>query len=103
MARTRALVGLAGPVAGDAVADGVEPAKLFDVEMDDLARCGAFIARPGIGGFDGREPAEAAALQDAADGGRRQAEFVRNPGLSAALPAQHLDRIAGGGRRLAWR
>ena len=32
-----ALIGLALPVAGDAVADPIEPVQLFDVQMDHLA------------------------------------------------------------------
>jgi hypothetical protein len=97
------LSGLAGPIAGDAVADGIEAAELLDVEVDDLAGRGALIARPGLGGLERAEEAETAASEDAADGGRGQTRLGGDRGLGAALTAQGLDRIARGGRRLAWR
>ena len=39
-----ALVALAGSIAGDAMADAVDAAELLDVDMDELAGCGALIA-----------------------------------------------------------
>ena len=41
-------IALAATIAGDAVADGIETAELFDVDVDDLAGRGAFVARPGL-------------------------------------------------------
>jgi hypothetical protein len=42
-------VALAGSVAGDAVTDPVELAKLLDVDVDDLARGGALMAADRLG------------------------------------------------------
>jgi hypothetical protein len=98
-----ALIGLAGAVAGDAVADGVEAAELFDVDMNDLAWCCALVTRPGLGGFDCGKAVEATASEDATDGGRGEAGFGSDRSLGAALPAQGFDGIADGERRLAWR
>ncbi len=79
------------------------PIALIDVDMDDLAGCGALVAGAWLGGLDGREQAQSAALQDTADGGRREAEFGGDRGLGTTLAAQGLDGIASGGRGLAWR
>ena len=38
-----AAIALAGSIAGDAMAYLVETPKLFDIDVDDLTRCGAFI------------------------------------------------------------
>ena len=46
----RAGGGGAEPVAGDAVADGIEPAELLDVEMNDLAGGFPLITRLGSAG-----------------------------------------------------
>jgi 16S rRNA C1402 (ribose-2'-O) methylase RsmI len=39
---------LAGPIAGDPVADLVKAAKLLDIEVDHLAGAGALIATHGL-------------------------------------------------------
>ena len=39
-----AAVALAGAIAGDAMANAVEVAELFDVDMDHLAGCFALVA-----------------------------------------------------------
>ena len=96
-------VALAGPVAGDPVADPIELAELFDVDVDDLAGRGAFIATDRLGRLERRQAVEAQPLEDAADGGRRNADLGGDLLAGMALPAQSLDRRADGRRRLAWR
>ena len=46
---------LAGPIAGDPMADPIELAELFDVDVDDLARGGAFIATDRFGRLERRQ------------------------------------------------
>jgi hypothetical protein len=48
-----AAVALAGPVAGDAMADLVELAELFDVDVDQLARPLALVAAWRLGRLEG--------------------------------------------------
>ena len=43
----------------------VETAEFFDIEMDDLAGCFAFIADHGLGGLQGFQPVEAPAFENA--------------------------------------
>jgi hypothetical protein len=90
-------------IAGDVVADGVEAAEFLDVDVNDFARCGALIARPWLGRFDGGKPVEAMTPQDAADSGRRQPCLGGNRSLGALLAAQGLDGTAGGKGRSVWR
>src|SRR5271163_1178104 len=42
----RSSIALTGPVAGDSVADAVDAAEFFDVEVDHLAGIGAFVGNP---------------------------------------------------------
>lgn len=44
-------ISLAGSVAGDAMAYLVETPKLFDIDVDDLTKCGAFITTHRLGRF----------------------------------------------------
>src|SRR5207249_1260502 len=50
-------VALAAAIAGDAMADGIEPAELFDVDMDDLARRPSLVAWSWLLRLDTREQA----------------------------------------------
>jgi hypothetical protein len=75
-------------VAGDAVTDGLEAAELVDVEVDQLARLLPLVAAHRLGRLEGAEPAEAQALQDAAHGGRRDAELESDRLAGPALPPQ---------------
>ncbi len=50
-----AAVALAGAVAGDAVADLIELAELFDVDVDQLAGLLALISAGRLGGFQGAQ------------------------------------------------
>src|ERR1019366_538053 len=61
---------LAGPIAGDAVADLLEAAELLDVDVDQLAGGLALIAHHGLGRLQVPDPAEPGPPQDAAHRGR---------------------------------
>ena len=80
-----------GPVAGDAVADAVDPAELLDVEVDQLAGPLALVADDLGLGVEGAEPAEAAAAQDQAHGRDRAAEPAGDGGAGQALAAERQD------------
>jgi hypothetical protein len=67
-------VALAGAVAGDAMADPVEAAELLDVDVDHLAGFVALVTAYRLDRFDCADPIEATPLEDAADGGRRDAQ-----------------------------
>jgi hypothetical protein len=58
-------VALVGPVAGDPVTDPVELAQLLDVDVDDLARRGSFIAARRLDRLQRCEPVEAEAPENA--------------------------------------
>ena len=96
-------VALADPVAGDPVTDPIELAELLDVDMDDLAGRGAFIAADRLGRLEPLQPIEAQAFEDATDGGDRDADFRGDLLAGVALPAQSLNPFAGGRTCLAWR
>ncbi len=66
-----AAVALTGVIAGDAVADLVEAAELFDVDVDHLARRLALITAHRLGRLQVAHPVQSQAAQDAAYGGRR--------------------------------
>jgi hypothetical protein len=53
-----AAVALAGPVAGDAVADAIDAAELLDVDMDELAGLLPLIAGDGRSRIERREAPE---------------------------------------------
>jgi hypothetical protein len=80
-----------------------ELAELLDVDMDDLAWSGALIAADRLGRLERRQPVEAEALKNAADGRRRIPDLGGDLLASTALPAQSLDRRAHARRRLARR
>ena len=52
----------------------VEPDELLDVDVDHLAGMAALVAADGFGRIEVARPAQPHLSQDAADGGRRQAE-----------------------------
>ena len=85
------------------MADPIELAELFDVDVDNLAGSRTFIAEDRLGRLQRRQAVEAEALENAADGGRRNPDLGRDLLASMALPAQDLDRRAHGRRRLARR
>jgi hypothetical protein len=83
--------------------DPIELAQLLDVDVEDLAGGGAFIATDGFGRLQRRHSVEAQALEDAADGGWRNANLSGDLFAGMTLPAQSFDGCADGGRRLARR
>ena len=85
------------------MAGPTELAQLFDVDVDDLARGGPFIATDRFGRPERRQAIEASAFEDAADSCRRNADFGGDLRAGMALPAQTFDRSAYGRRGLAWR
>ena len=92
-----AAVALAGAIAGDAVADAIEPAELFDVEMEEFPRPLAFVAQHRCGRLQGAQPVQPQALEDAADGGRRDLDLERDLPAGAALAAEGGDLFDHGG------
>ena len=85
-------VALASPVAGDPVTDAIELAQLLDVDVNDLAWGGAFVAANRLGRLQRRQPIEAEPLENAADGRRRNADLGGDLLAGVTLPAQSLDR-----------
>ena len=79
------------PVAGDAMADALEAAELLDVDVDQLARLLPLVAADRLGRLERRDAIEAEALEDAADGRRRDAQFGGDLLAGPALTAQGLD------------
>jgi hypothetical protein len=98
-----ARVALTATIAGDAMADGVEAAEFFDIDVDDLAGCFALVTWPGLLRLEARKQTEAAAPENARDAGPGDGELAGDVLLSAALTPQDLDRIGCGARDLAWR
>src|SRR3954465_12382767 len=89
---------LTGSVAGDAMADAVEAAELFDIDVDQFAGMFALVAAHRRGGFKRLDPAEAEAPEDAADRGRRDADCGCDVLARPALAAEGFDGGARGRR-----
>ena len=96
-------VALTGAIPHDPMADPTELAQLFDVDVEDLARGGSFVATDWLGRLERRQAIEAQPFEDAADGRGRNADLGGDLLAGMALPAQSLDPFACGRRRLAWR
>src|SRR3982751_454702 len=91
---------LTGSVAGDAMADAVEAAELFDIDVDQFAGMLTLVAANRRGGFERLDAGEAEAPEDAADRGRRDADGRCDVLARPALAAQGFDgRDRGGWRR----
>ena len=84
---------LACAVAGDAMADALEAAELLDVDVDQLAGMLALVAADRLGRLQRRDAVEAEALEDAADGGRRDADLGGDLLAGPALAAQGFDLL----------
>jgi len=78
-------IALASAIVGDAVADGIDPAELLDVDMDRLAGFFALVADGRRFGGAGRQAASPAPAQDDADGGERVAQAANNGRAAEAL------------------
>src|SRR5713101_6613043 len=83
--------GGAGLLAGDAMADAVELAELFDVDVDQLAGVLAFIAAHRLGGLQGAQPVEAQPLED---GLRRRSVQMLGPRAAILQAGQAFALIA---------
>jgi hypothetical protein len=94
---------MAAATASDAVTDRIESAELFDIEMNDLTGRSALVSWARLLWFEGREQAEAAAVDNARDGGCGDADLSCDLRLGVALPTQNLDDSACGRRGLVWR
>ena len=75
------------------MADALEAAELLDVDVDQLAGMLALVAAHRLGRLQGGEAVEAEALEDAADGRRRDAEFGGDLLAGEALTAQGFDPL----------
>jgi len=62
---------LASTVARDPVADAVDSAELFDIDVDEFTRVFAFVAAHRLGRFQSAQLVQVQALQNATDGRRR--------------------------------
>src|SRR5579885_1003358 len=80
-----------GRRAGDAVAEAVDAAELFGVDVHQFARPLAFIAHHRRRRVERREAAEPEPAQHRANGRARQAEFPGDPLAGQTLSAQPLD------------
>jgi hypothetical protein len=92
-----------GAIAGDAVADAVDPAELLGVDVEQLAGAGALVADHGRPGLERGEAAEAEAAQRQADGRTGPLQPARDLRPGQALAAQPLDRGGDLGRQPAGR
>src|ERR1700741_277434 len=81
-----------GAIAGGADARAGEAAQLLDVEVEELARLGVFIAEGRrFGRIEGREAVEMMAAQDARKGGLGDWEDHHDLSVGASLAAQGED------------
>src|ERR1041384_877000 len=81
------------------MADPVEAAELFDIDVDQFAGMLALVAAHRGGGFERLDAGEAEAPEDAADRGRRDADFGCDVLTRPALAAEGFDGRDRGGRR----
>ena len=86
-------VALAPAITGDAMADAVEPAEFFDVDVDQLAGLLALVTAHRLRRFQRCQPIEPQAPQNAADGRWRDAQFGGDLLAGVALAAQPLDLL----------
>jgi len=88
-----------GLVAGGAMTGAREASELLDVEMKQVAGTLMFVAADGRGGLEITDAVEALAAQDAADGGRREADELGDAAAGVTLPPQGddaVDEVLGG-------
>jgi len=83
----------AASVAGDATTDGLETSDLLDIEVEQIARSGMFIAHDGHSRFQISNATEVKSAQDAADGGTTSSDRERDAESGPALAAQPLDQV----------
>ncbi len=95
-------VGLARPVAGDAMADPRKAAELLDVDMDHVARRLVLVAADRLGRVQVLQARQAGALQDPADGGRRDTDLAGDVLAREALAPEADDPLHAGGVGGSW-
>ena len=78
-------------LAGDAVADPVDPAQGLDIDVDQLARSVPLIADHRWPGLEQDQPIEAEPAQDQPDRGQGHAECPGNRRAGHPFAAQRLD------------
>jgi hypothetical protein len=90
-----ASVGLAAPASGDPVAGavGADPAELFDVDVDQLARHRALVAVRRLERLQARELAEPDPSQDALHRRERHPQALGDLGAGHPHPPQRGDRL----------
>ena len=94
---------VAGAASGDAMADGIEAAELFDVEMDDLAGLLALVAWSWLLRLEAESRLRPRRLRMRETVALEMPSSAGDVLLGAALAAQALDGIGCGERDLAWR
>ncbi len=82
-----------GLVGGNAMTGAEEASELLDVEMQQIAGGGMFVAAQGPSRFEIADTAEAFAAQNAADGGGREADSLGDVSASPTLAAQRNDAL----------
>ena len=102
MPRRTAPVALDGALAGHAVADAVDAAKLLDVDVDQLARLRALVADHRRAGTKGGHAAAAAVAQHLANNSDGAAEPACDNQAGRALAPQRFDRILIGRLQACW-
>ena len=86
-------VALAGAIAGDAMADAVELAELFDVDVDQLAGLLALVAADRLGGSRALSLLRPRRLRTRLTVAGRNAGFGGDRLAGQALPAQRFDPL----------
>ena len=82
----------AAAVAGDAATDSPETSDLLDVEVEEIAGSGMFIAHDGRSRFQIADATEVEAAQDAADRGATESGGLGDAQAGPALAAQTFDQ-----------
>jgi hypothetical protein len=82
-----------GLVGGDAMTGSEEAAELLDVEMQQIAGGGMFVAAQGPSRFEIADTVQASAAQNAADGSGREADSLGDVSAGPTLAAQRNDAL----------
>lgn len=88
-----ARAGIAGALAGNAMTDALETTELLDVDMDHLAGMLALVASDRLGRFDISQSRQSSTLENAADGGGRDADLMGDVLAGPTLPPQRHDAL----------
>ena len=80
-------------ISGNAMTGAEEAAELLDVEMQQIAGGGMFVAAQGPSRFEIADTVQAGAAQDAADGSGREADSLGDVSAGPTLAAQRNDAL----------